>query len=356
MISYLKKIYTYLVQKKKSILYKFKLKEIIAKNSDFLSEGTFKLFTTNGKVIIHLENEETALFIKKHYQNLFKNYRKRIYNLFDPFFKFKVTNSLNKKFSGQIIIITIEKDIKIFDFKICQVLTKYQDKEKIFQIKSALAILDPFFQNTILHFSDHYQVEELIGKEANQKCFSQLTNSEKDNAFRSLMLNYKKYFNQLSSQSLQYISLENICKQLRKEKYENVCDRIEKIILHSSSFNSILQPRVFLHGDLHYGNILIDNERVKLIDFERSGDYILVYDFFNFICEEIVSQNNYLFLEAYYNCKYDDLLFDFFNQLEMTYDVDKKIEYLIFFLAERILKRGFFSRELRFLNDIEKLL
>jgi len=360
MFKFFSKSYKFLIREKNGLLYNLRLKHIISRNSDLLSEGEYALLTC-GKTIVYLKNEETTDFISKHYKNLSKNYRKGIVPWFDLFFKFRVANSQNKKqgenFSGQLIMMTLNGDTKIFDFETCRVLTKHQDEEKFCQIKLAFDVFNPTFDHTILYFSkNNYLIEELIGKKENQRCYDQLTDFEKNDVFQDLMLKYTEYFNQLDSKSIQYLTVKDICEKLKDEVDEKIYARIERILL-IPSFESVLHPRVFLHGDLHFGNILIDDKRAKLIDFERSGNYVFIYDFFNFICEETVLlvEKNYLFLKEYYNGSYDDLLLNMFAQFEMIYSIDKKIEYLMLFLSERILKRGFNRKEHAFLNEIERL-
>ena len=332
MINYFIKAYKYLAQEKVNFSYNLKLKKLISETNIFLSNGTYKLLT-GGKVIIYQENEETLSFIKKHHWNLSKNYRKRFIHLLDPLFKFKVRGLLKENFSGQLIMVTLDKDIKIFDFNTEKVLTIYKNEEKFSRIKLATKTLDPFFNLTTIRFYEekYHQIEELINQKPGQKCYDRLTEIEKDQIFQSLILQYTNYFNHLKDQAIQYITLEKIREQLRSSNIkEEVCKRLERILFKSSS--NLLLPRVFLHGDLHYGNLLLDNEMIKLIDFECAGSFIFIYDLLNFIYEETVTQNNYYFLEAYNKGKYDDLWNSLFEQIGMVYDNNKKIEYLTLFL------------------------
>ena len=100
-----------------------------------------------------------------------------------------------------------------------------------------------------------------------------------------------------------------------------------------------------MHGDLHAGNTLIQDKKTNLIDFEYANTYIFIYDIFNYIYFESVIRGDSSYLKLYCNGEYDSLLDAMFKKFDMMYDCNKKAEYMLLFLAERLLKKRFSKRD-----------
>jgi len=333
----------------------FKLKHIVLQHRDLLSIGSYKVLKTE-KVLIFLNDGAVLQFIEKNYQNFSKRRRSKSGEIFDLFFKFEIVDAPNSDYSGQLLMLTKDRDIKIFDFNNSQVLTLYKDPEKISQIRHAFAMLSPFFDHTLIRYSrEGYQIEELI----NQRQYNELSDVEKNHVFKTLVRQYIRYFSTLDCAVFPVVTADKLCRQLKVEIPERVFQCFEKFLLESK-FKSISWKRVFLHGDLNGSNILLHGEKIKLIDFERAKSYVFIYDIFNYIYVEQVSGGNCFFLRSYYNGEYDVLLRDLFAQFDLSYDGDMKTEYMLLFLAERLLEKGFSRRwvnneVLLFLREIEKL-
>lgn len=333
---------------------KLRLKKVVFEYSDLLSEGKYKL-RTGSQTIMYLDIDEVTSFLKQHHDNLFKNYKKGLSHRLDPLFKFEVSKSKDEDFSGQLMMLTIERNVKIFDFKKGQVLTKYRNRENYLQIKKAVDILNSFFDHTILYFDDDYsQIEMLIGGKKNQKIYSDLSTLEKENVFGRLIMSYTNYFSQIDRKFISYVSAADMFVKLKGKVASIDYNCIKKFFLSSDSDHS-LYPRVFLHGDLHSGNLLLDGETIRLIDFDCSRNCIFISDLFNFMFTQAVSQNNPSFLESYCNGKYDDEFYNLFAQFEMIYETSRRIEYLALVLADLILTRGLNKKDAKYLKEINRL-
>ena len=342
MFHYLKKsisnIICYIALKKENFFYNLGLRKAISKYSSFLSEGTYELLTgSDRKKIFYLRNNSTLKFICDHKQNLARHKQNIFVVLVDSLFKLKIVKSECQKFLGHLLLLTYNKDIKIFDFNNHQVLTIYHDKEKFILVESAFKNLNPFFNFTDIYFSynNFYQIEHLIC----QKCYEQLSKYEKDYVFQKIILQYTEYFRQTDHRLLQRVIPEELCKELEKKIPKSVRLRIERILL-TPNFRNISFPRVFLHGDLNSGNIFADGEQVKMIDLEHAGNFVFIYDIFYLISYEAIARNNFFLLKEYCNGMYDDLLLNLFSQLGMVYDANTKIKYVAVVLAERLLNVG----------------
>ena len=356
-MKHLKNIFRYLSRKHERILSNFKLKHLVFKYNNFLSSGSYRV-SNGGKIIFYLEDEVVLQFIKKNSKNFSPRKRNRLGIVFDSFFKFNVPvpDSTDQDFSGQVLMVTVDQDIKVFDFKNSQVLTIYKNPKKKLQIKHAINILSEFFDHPHMDFSkEDYQVEELI----QQNNYETLTDFQKNDIFETLISKYIKYFSNLNLENLQHITPADMCKKFRAEIPEDICLRFEKFLL-DPSFKDISWKLVFLHGDLNYSNILLHHEKIKLIDFEYANFYLFIYDLFNYIYMEKVTRNNCYFLTSYYAGKYDALLNKLFAQFDMVYQCDKKTAYMFLYLTERLLVKGFCRKwfnngTLPFIKQIEKL-
>tara|TARA_B100000963_G_scaffold286832_1_gene255914 strand:+ start:535 stop:1377 length:843 start_codon:yes stop_codon:yes gene_type:complete len=77
-----------------------------------------------------------------------------------------------------------------------------------------------------------------------------------------------------------YDRLDNWSKQINKPYY----DKINKVMEYLNNDN-FLNENVVGHGDLSIGNLLIENDKVKLIDFEYSCILPRGFDLANHLCE-----------------------------------------------------------------------
>lgn len=355
MINLFKKICRYIYRKHDEFMISFKLKEIVLKQSNFLSIGSYKVIKAE-KILIYLDNEDVWQFIDKNYYNFSNKKRGKVGRLFDSFFNFEIVASASTDFSGQLLMLTIDKDIKIFDFNGRQVLTIYKESEKILQIKHAAFVFSPFFDHTLISFSSEgYQLEELV----NQKYYHELSDIEKNDIFKTLVFQYIEYFSSIDNELLPAVTTEEMCRQLKEEIPVRVFRIFERFLLNTD-FKTLSWKRIFLHGDLNDSNLVLCNTKVKIIDFERSKFYIFIFDIFNFIYVNHVSRNNYFFLSSYYKGEYDILLTDLFEKFRMKYEINKKTEYMLLFMVERLIEKGLSRRwfnndVLLFLQEIEKL-
>src|SRR5699024_3316525 len=119
------------------------------------------------------------------------------------------------------------------------------------------------------------------------------------------------------------ISTENLISPFKKK---HITEELE----------SVKYPFIRLHGDLWTSNILIninnDND-IYYIDWERSKDFIIFYDFFSLIWNEVYHKGNSIYLEKYMSGQYDEYFIEIFQIFEMSYKRECRKEYFsVFFL------------------------
>ena len=341
------------IRKKRQLFYKRDLLHVLSHVEHLLSEGTFQL-RRGKKTLLYLEIPEALSFIEKNKAILLDaNAQKSSVAGVDSFV-FHAARTANQVFAGQLLMISQNRDIKIFDFKTNRVLTTFPNEEKRARIESAYARLSPFFDFAITSFSDGYQIELLI----DQNSPSDLSVSKKNEMFCNLMRRYEVYFAKTDTQSLTWVKPVDFFGTLHKKAPPYMSARITRLLV-TSDFEQESFPRIFLHGDLYNYNILLHDARVLLIDLECSAPYLFLFDFFNFIYMETVTIRNPYFIEAYFSGAYDVLLGDLFSALGLVYHADKKLQYAALYLAERCLKRWVPYRKagsepLLFLEAIER--
>ena len=321
-----------IIRKKRQLFYKSDLSRVLSDVEHLLAEGTFKL-RRGKKTILYLESPEVLSFIEKNKAILLHANAQQSPGV--DSFVFHTAKTANQLFAGQLLMMSQNRDIKIFDFKKNRVLTKFPNKEKCMHIERAYDRLSPFFDFAITSFSDGYQMELLV----DQGSPSDLNASKKNEMFCDLIRRYTAYFTKADKQSLSWVKPVDFFETLHKKAPSYMSARIQRLLM-TSDFEQVSFPRIFLHGDLYNDNILLLHDgRVLLIDLECGAPYLFLFDVYNFIYAEAVKAHNAYFIEAYFNGAYDALLDALFSALGLMYHADKKQQYAALYLAERCLKR-----------------
>ena len=249
---------------------------------------------------------------------------KIIIRFFNVFFDYKVHHGNNQaEFNGtEIIVSTCMTENKIFDFQKNQVLTTYQSKSKLLKIDES----KHFFVNTFnvpttldINVDRSYLIEEFI------------PHSEYDveMVFRQLCNDICRHLDYFSSKIF-----------YNADYYEEACKHFESRF----GTNGLIREKVgdvmvLSHGDLWSSNIIYNENKVYITDFEHVGDRFFLYDFFMFIFTEWQLKENDRLVVNYFGGYYDEVLCQMFYKVGLNYDNKRKNNYFMAFIVSILYER-----------------
>ena len=121
----------------------------------------------------------------------------------------------------------------------------------------------------------YYEVLEKINGVSLYCIWHTLTEKERENVIRQLCLSLKKIHKNTDIKDNWYNIISNKFNKLYKKAISlNLFSNIEKELIDKAynkfSYYLGIEEFVLLHNDLHFDNIIYDDGKIKLIDFERS--------------------------------------------------------------------------------------
>ncbi len=93
-------------------------------------------------------------------------------------------------------------------------------------------------------------------------------------------------------------------------------------------------PFLELHGDLWTSNILIDehhNEDIYYIDWEHSKEYIMFYDFYCLIWNDVYHKQDNTYFNKYMLGEYDQYFNNVFQIFDIEFEARYRAEYFSIF-------------------------
>jgi hypothetical protein len=327
------KIYTY-VKRRKEIVASFK------RNTKYLCAGTYVFNDT-----INFITRNDSYTKKRTYELFQNNYYINGINRFVAgllkytFYRKSITVPEQEKqfkgFSGTVYLPVRStngySDKKIFDFSRNQVLSIFtNEKDYKSYIQLYETFKDHFCMPTILWTSDEdlLIMEELIINLPNNTW-------EKDDflyVMQDIYDRYYDYFNVCKTKGISsFITPKYLLASLPKG-YE--------ISLIKSKINSELFdlkiPCLKLHGDLWTSNILLvkaEEYTIHYIDWEWSNEFLFFYDLFMMMWNEVILNNNYIYIEKYAKGEYDPQFTKIFSVFDLSFQTQFRLDYLnIFFI------------------------
>ncbi|MFB9861014.1 hypothetical protein ACFPFV_02150 [Salinicoccus siamensis] len=319
------------------------LKKNLFSFQKYLVAGKYTL-TVEGKNICYLDSIDARGFLGLNNSHLsdglegkyqVKYILKKIINFIFIPNKIKVSKleSCNEHFCGSLIMLTRQGDKKIFNFKDKIILNIISEKEKYERIKVAHNSFSNYINSTIFDFDDSTKTykEKLIDFES----FNSVSEVEKNYIIKEFFTNYNNYFISLDKSNLKKIKVENLLTSFYEEN--NNILLYDKLVSHFKKSNmfDITFPQTLLLGDMCFFNILKTSDKTYYIDFEYSDEYIFFYDFMNILFVEF-NRKNPIYLMKYLNGEYDKNLEKTFQIFDLDFCIDKREQYFIMFLLERI--------------------
>lgn len=285
-----------------------------------IETGNYKILLSE-KIIIYKDSAQP--FVKQ-----FEIFNKAIFKHL-PNIKIKKSKITNTIFCGQIVMLTANSDLKIFDIKNNQVLSlldaiskeKFRNIYEIFQGKLAMPYL----------FDINEGIVEKIIQNISRNTW------EHDLIIRNYLCILSDQQDYLKKATIAYVvTLEDIWENIQKFQFAKLNKITQQIIEKISCTYNI--PCVFLHRDIHFGNTLFDGKQLYYIDFEYADFEVFFYDIFNCIFVEFILNHDSLLLSLYLKkdknmFKY---LYEIFNIMGMNFNEEKYLDYLYIFLLARL--------------------
>lgn len=238
----------------------------------------------------------------------------------------EVSNNIN--FKGKVFLPSRrEKSFKIFDFENKKILFRFIDKEE--------------YDNKIInyeYFKNIYPTPNIISKFEDElviieefiefKISNLWTEDDYNRVLDDFMDKTINYFLNIDKDAYSLQSIKDLVTKLPDNDilinyiWGNIDDKIKEMEF----------PFLKLQGDLLKNNVLIDNDGIKYIDFEHSGELIFYFDLINFIWMEFRHRKDTRFIENFIKGKYDNYMKTIFNLFDLDYMIEKKLDYINIFI------------------------
>ncbi|MBR6033918.1 MAG: phosphotransferase [Clostridia bacterium] len=223
----------------------------------------------------------------------------------------------NKQFKGDCLLISSSNDEKkFFNFNDNIVLTKFNNRGKFETRVRNMQYFSKFFNVPELV---EYKFEDMTIQE---KCIKKNKNFNAEEVLIELLKQYKNYFIAIAENRDYEIETK-----VDYKKY--VFDSTFSQNIYEAINNNIASARLKMHGDLWRSNIILDNDKMYMIDFEKSDTFSMTYDFFTFIFNEYVIKNDSQLLDNFFSGNFDEILTELFKTFNLKYESKFKKDYFL---------------------------
>ena len=300
------------------------------KKEGFLKDGTYKLYLYGKPIIYNCKVKEIIDKYPAKYTSLFN--------------RISLSGQAidNKTFQADFIMVLAEGEYKLFDISSQVVYTKMSDSKKNAIIRGQLLFKD-YFNTTFIREVSNGIVEKYID-------YISIDSLQPDKRIILLEKIIQSYIDYTKKNSVMgTISKESCVQQFKALKIKPVDEMINGILRYIPE--DIQMPSIYQHGDMHFGNILIDEQNTYIIDFEMFREELFFYDIMNCLYVEIVDKHKYDLIEWFRSDKTSSnaLFRNLFFEMGMNFSCEKKQEYFAMFLLRRL-----YSDIIRAINRLSK--
>lgn len=211
------------------------------------------------------------------------------------------SHTKSRVFNAQIMMSTNE-GFRYFNIKDKTTIKCFKTEQEAESYSKAIKSFNPFWNTTSIRYTYEYSIEKIISSKSRNQW-------DLDEIYRVFYDVYERFIVYLESTPKETKDL--IIADFIDKDYPDYTFFIQKL------FDQIPylingETYVFSHCDLHFGNILVDNNSVYLIDFEEARNEVFYYDLFNIIYVEYNDNNNPSLLNDYLS--YDSRMIDCFDR------------------------------------------
>lgn len=296
---------------------------LVKEKEHYLKDGLY--YVDKNKVYISNDRRQNNLFEKKYFNGV-QSIKVLLKKQLRSFFRVDklYISSKEKVFKGNLLLVTRNNNIKIFDYHNSKVLTIFSDNNSF---KKHLDTNKTFYFwfNLVkileINYVDKVIIEEFIVNTSSEHW----NESQEDAVVKEIFKSYKNYY-------LDYT------RKNKSKSVEIVPPLNKKLEYHNTISDSFV--KVPCHGDICFKNILFnDLNNIFFIDWEHSGDYLFYYDLINWMFVEAMDNKNYQYLNDFAFGKYDYYFETIFNLFNIQYKQNMKTDYLKAYIMERYLNR-----------------
>ncbi|TYQ15970.1 UNVERIFIED_CONTAM: hypothetical protein Cloal_2468 [Acetivibrio alkalicellulosi] len=317
---------------KQAISEKKELRKIILEKQKYLVPGKYKIISSSGKKLIYVNDYSTKQFIQKNVMHLSKKrqnfIRKFIIYFISNMMAISNDNSCSSELQGTLVMVTRNKDIRIFDFKQKKNVVFLCNEDKLLTLAFNYELFSKYFMIPITQFDleERKYTEEYL----DFKPHNLWDENDKAKVIFDIFSNYKEYYQNIDKKKIVKIRTGKLYKEFKKVvKHHKLISLVSNIIINLDR-DIYDWPLVNQHGDLGYHNILLNDGGCYFIDWEDSNKYIFFYDFFNYF---YTSRN----IKYYFEGFIDDELKELFSIFNIKYDSNNRLFYFIVFIMQRSL-------------------
>lgn len=298
-------------------------------NTKYLKSGNYKLFTVP-KIGIYNQTDLSEKFVVELSSRL--NWKSSklysgVFSLYSTLFKVQIPLE-EKHFHADLMFITREDEPKYFDLVNKKVLTIIYDAERYNKIQEANSTFSKYYLTTVRKFDNVTQsIEESLILSLDEQILSKEEILE-EVMKKTMDIHSKEVIVYKNVDKLLLNYLTNLKNKINKANYNYLENKLLKI-------KNTEIPSVISHGDLNFNNIVTENNKFYIIDWEDSGNRIFYYDIINLIVQDKITTGSRLY-DDFLQGKYDKMLLNIFDNINVKYNHHTKKELLIIYFIERL--------------------
>lgn len=312
------------------------MKSIFFENMIFLKNGkyTYNIF---GKYCVYKKNIASELFVEKISKNRISK-RGYIQSLLlftiNHFSNLVVTNEEDKLFDGDLLMKTIDGDIKIFNFDNLIVMTKVTDKSKMVTLKRNTDYFQNYYSLTTVNYDMNNSL--IIDNLIDYKPYNNWLDSDKIKVIKRIFLGLKIQANSIDPKDIEHKSTFEFLNITKKLSH---CDSIYELISMELDyfFKESCWPIIKCHGDLNFNNTLLSDTDVFIIDWDNSTNAVFFYDIMNLLFVDALYLDDCSFLDLYFDGKFDVWMKELFSLYNMSFISEYKSSYVLIYVLNRLI-------------------
>lgn len=322
-----------LLSKLKSLLYLYKTSVqqhfFFKAYTPYLTQTKFKALKALGKVGYANGMQHTQRFL---YENNVSEPRLTKLALY-PLRQTLILKGTQEQFAGDLILKTVNNDVKVFSFEEMKVLNFINDKEKFIELKQLTDYFGQHFLTPIVEANSkkQYFTEKLI----NYTPVEALTDRQHKQILESLIDSTINHISVLNSEKISHITAKTLLGKLEKSfGNDPIVKRLASMVPKEHLHTPI--PQIPCHGDPQKNNVLLDGNDTYFIDWEYAGQYIFYYDPIYMLIEpHIYRPDSVVAIEAFTENNLQQLQ-KLFNSFSLEIDYHNLPYYLSLVLIMRL--------------------
>lgn len=319
------------------------INHVVKEYESYLADGAYHITYAN-KLILFQHTPEAQLFLNRISAHLTRNsfsLKKKVYSflrntavhLAKPR-RIHILNNGEVRGRGQLIMVTYQGDVKIFDFVNHIVLNKINDFTEYTHRKETHHKIQNHFMTPVIAFVDSEQL--ILEKYIDFQSINTWNKGDKQQLIKDLFEQYTDYLASVSVHKQSSIHIEEFLSVITHLAPRHALVNIIKECL-SLGWENTEFPVVRGHGDFCFKNILVDDENTYVIDWEQAQDNSFFYDLLYFFLEE-ANEGNVSLLKRFLEGKYDYQFQRVFALFEYTFHTEYRKQYLMITILEQVYR------------------